>query len=215
MILDNAQVDYWDRAAASKTFTHPLDLTLLARHVAPSASVLDYGCGQGRLCGALLGAGYQQVTGVDYSAAMIAAARQAWPTLRFEVIDAAGLRMPPASVDCVLLFAVLTCIPQDDAQRSLMAELARVLRPGGFLLVSDVLLQDDARSVERYRLGAAQGHPHGVFRTDDGAWVRHHSRAWMDTLFAAFRLLETRNAEITTMNGNRSICTQWVLQKPA
>jgi SAM-dependent methyltransferase len=36
-----------------------------------------------------------------------------------------------ACFDVVLLFAVLTCVPGDEAQHRLIAELHRVLRPGG------------------------------------------------------------------------------------
>ena len=48
MEIDN-QHPYWDRVAETKQFTHPLDLALLQRHVAPTAHVLDYGCGYGRI----------------------------------------------------------------------------------------------------------------------------------------------------------------------
>ena len=44
----DSQVPYWDAAAATKTFTHPLHLPWLdgiSRH----AAILDYGCGYGRI----------------------------------------------------------------------------------------------------------------------------------------------------------------------
>jgi ubiquinone/menaquinone biosynthesis C-methylase UbiE len=46
-----------------------------------------------------------------------------------------GPTIPPQkhSVDLVLLFAVLTCIPLDEDQRDLLREISRVLHPGGLL----------------------------------------------------------------------------------
>lgn len=42
-----------------------------------------------------------------------------------------------------VLFAVLTCIPLDGEQRDLVREISRVLRPGGLLYISDLLLNRD------------------------------------------------------------------------
>jgi SAM-dependent methyltransferase len=212
---DLTQRDYWDAAASTKAFTHPLDLTLLAQHIAPDATILDYGCGQGRLCGELQKAGYAKVVGVDFSEAMVQRARQSWPGMAFAVLDASGRNMPAECVDCVLLFAVLTCIPDDASQRAVVDQLERVLKPGGIVYISDYLLQSDPRSVERYQRSAAQGENLGVFVTDDGARVRHHSAEWLDALFAGFQKLDARDVEVMTMNGHRSGCCQWVLRMPS
>ena len=90
MTIDMTQRDFWDRAATSKTFTHPLNLTLLSEYVATDAVLLDYGCGQGRSCGQLKSAGYSNVTGVDFSPAMIAKARLSYPDISFEVVVDSG-----------------------------------------------------------------------------------------------------------------------------
>ena len=84
----------------TKTFTRPLDLKLQAQHIAPDATILDYGCGHGRLCGELQQAGYGRVVGVDFSKAMIQQAREALPGIDFAVLDASGLNLPAASIDC-------------------------------------------------------------------------------------------------------------------
>ena len=53
------------------------------------------------------------------------------------MVDGATLPFADGQFDAVVLFAVLTCIADDAAQRDLIAELRRVLQPGGLLLVSD------------------------------------------------------------------------------
>ncbi len=78
-------------------------------------------------------------------------ARQGDAGLRFAV-----LTEPPVideengSVDAVLLFAVLTCLPSDVDQLRLLEELKRVLRPGGLLYISDLTLANDERNQRRY-----------------------------------------------------------------
>jgi SAM-dependent methyltransferase len=70
------------------------------------------------------------------------------------------------------LFAVLTCIPCDDAQRNLLREFKRILRPGGLLLISDYPLQTDARNLERYGKFAHEPGGYGTFRLRDRALLR-------------------------------------------
>lgn len=43
----DSQIPYWDCAAATKTFTHPLHLPWLGG-ISKHAAILDYGCGYGR-----------------------------------------------------------------------------------------------------------------------------------------------------------------------
>jgi hypothetical protein len=47
------QTPFWNHAAGTKEFTHPLDHSRFTRRVAPGAHILDFGCGQGRLCAVL------------------------------------------------------------------------------------------------------------------------------------------------------------------
>src|SRR5271165_1641597 len=55
--------------------------------------ILDVGCGTGHLTAKIATNG-AQVTGVDRSAEMIQEAREAYPALRFEVMDARELKFP-------------------------------------------------------------------------------------------------------------------------
>ena len=65
------QVEYWDVAVASKSFTHPIPLSLFREWLPPAARILDYGCGYGRTRFELVEAGYPNVTGIDISREMI------------------------------------------------------------------------------------------------------------------------------------------------
>lgn len=209
------QVDYWDSVGATKTFTHPVNLTWL-EGASRDARVLDYGCGYGRVMAELTEHGFTNVSGVDLSPAMISRGRQSRPDLGFEVLASPPrLAHPSGSFDVVLLFAVLTCIPDDDAQRELVAELVRVLMPGGLLYVSDVVLQEDGRNRDRYVSYAQQyGTPYGVFATGDGAVCRHHHITELRALLKEFDILEERRIDAATMNGHQSTAAQLLARKP-
>jgi SAM-dependent methyltransferase len=99
--------------------------------------ILDLGCGIGRLVAALA-AEAGSVLGLDVSPAMIAEARARHPGLRFETCsggDLAGLG--DASCDLVLAVDVFPYLVQGGLGLAgrMMAECARVLRPGGTLLI--------------------------------------------------------------------------------
>ena len=120
----------------------------------------------------------------------------------FTVNDGRQLPCADASLDAVLLFAVLTCIPCDEAQKNLLGEFKRILRPGGLLLISDYPLQSDARNLERYRQFAAELGEYGRFRLRDGALLRHHRPEWFAELLGGYRLEQSVERDALTMNGN-------------
>jgi SAM-dependent methyltransferase len=211
----DSQTAYWDAAAATKEFTHPLHLPWLDG-IRRNAVILDYGCGYGRTMNALAQQGFGHLSGVDTSPGMISKARRLHPGMRFEV-----LKTPPtlahadASIDMVVLFAVLTCIPGDQTQLALIAELSRVLRPGGALYLSDLLLQDDQRNRDRYARSAERYGTYGVFRTGDGAVCRHHTSDWLtSSLLTGFETVDTRRITVPTMNGHEAAGLQLLARKP-
>lgn len=220
--LDN-QTSYWDAVSATKRFTHPLH-TGWTDPLGRDAAVLDYGCGYGRTMADLARLGFTDLTGVDSSPGMIEQAREQHPTMRFAVLDAPpALPFPDTTFDLVVLFAVLTCIPGDEAQQRLIGELTRVLKPGGTLYISDLLLGEDPRSIERYeRFAATHGSrsgaststvPYGVFETSDGAVCRHHHTDHFPHLLAGLDIQDTSRIPVATMNGNEAAGIQVLARK--
>lgn len=208
-----SQISYWDRVAQQKRFSHPLRLEWLARSLDLRARILDYGCGYGRTLGEMARAGYQQIIGVDFSAAMLARCRQTFPQVSLIRNDGRTLPFESNSLDAVLLFATLTCIPHDEAQRALIAEVERVLRPDGLLYISDLLLNEDARNRQRYERDAEVYGTFGVFALPEGVVVRHHRREWIEELTGTFAQLEYEPFSVVTMNGNTSAAFQYLGRK--
>ncbi len=100
-------------------------------------TALDVGCGDGALASELARRG-AIVTGLDPDPAMIAAQRQAGiegAQLRLVEAKAELLPFPDASFDAVLAVAVLCFVR--DAERAVV-EMARVLKPGGRLVIGEL-----------------------------------------------------------------------------
>jgi hypothetical protein len=108
----------------------------------------------------------------------------------------------------VLRFAVLTCIAADADQRRLIADILRLLGPGGLIYLSDMPLQSDERNRARYDAGAARYGVYGVFETEDGGMLRHHPEPHFDALLAGFEPVERQTIAIRTMNGNPATAVQ-------
>lgn len=107
---------------------------LLARELARGLDVLDVACGEG-YGAALLGQTARAVVGVDISPVAIAHARSSYvrENLRFVEGDALKLPIPDASIDAIVSFETLEHFAEHDR---FLGEAKRVLRPGGFLLIS-------------------------------------------------------------------------------
>lgn len=109
----------------------------LARSLAAGRRVLDAACGEGYGSALLADAGAREVLGVDLGAEAVAHARARYGDragLRFEQADATALdHLPEASFDLVVSFETLEHVA---AQERLLDGFARLLAPGGLLLVS-------------------------------------------------------------------------------
>lgn len=99
--------------------------------------LLDIGCNWGRWCVSAARKGYQPV-GIDPSLTAIRAARHVAQQLnvatRYVVADARYLPFAPQSFDVAFSYSVLQHFYREDVLQTL-AEVARVLRPGGTCLV--------------------------------------------------------------------------------
>ncbi len=130
----------WDEAHALALPVADIERAVLAAVGAAPGWLLDVGAGTGRLL-ELLAPRVERGLGVDASRAMLALARSrlAKPELAHCAVRQADMyRLPlaDASFDTIILQMVLH-YAEDPA--AAMAEAARVLRPGGLLLVVDLL----------------------------------------------------------------------------
>jgi len=205
----NSQYEYWNTSGTQKSFAHPLNLRRVRQWISDEGCILDFGCGYGRVLGELYKEGYDKLIGLDFSPAMIAAARAQYPEIAFEQIQSLTIPLPDASVDGVLLFSVLTCVPTDEGQRELLKEVNRVLNRGGLLYISDLWLQTDERNLTRYERDEQKYGIYGVFDLPEGVTVRHHDPKWIEILTSDFTNVALDEIEVVTMNGNPAKAFQW------
>ena len=105
---------------------------LVAEHLAGAADVLDVGTGEGQLARVAAGAaGARRVVGVDPSRAQLDEARRRGGGPLYMRAEAVGLPVPDGAFDAVLACLVFEHIDGMDAA---IAEVGRVLRPGGRFL---------------------------------------------------------------------------------
>lgn len=96
------------------------------------AKVADVGCGTGWLAPYLAERGLSP-HGVDLSAEMVRVARRDYPDFPFEVGDVRRLPFPDASLAGVVCWYSLMYLAPADRPAA-FRELARVVRPGGYLV---------------------------------------------------------------------------------
>ncbi|MDI3340885.1 MAG: class I SAM-dependent methyltransferase [Sphaerobacter sp.] len=97
-----------------------------------TARVLEIGAGGGFALAALARMGFRRLVGLDLTATSLAATRQRVPAAWLVAADAERLPLRDGSVDVVLTSDVMEHLPDLDRH---LAEVARVLRPGGHYLI--------------------------------------------------------------------------------
>ncbi len=122
--------------------------------VTAGAKALDVGSGVGWVVNELVHAGYR-VDGCDISPTAIEELRRRFPTSEFTQVEIGsdGLPAADASYDLVTILDVTYHIVDDAIWNSAITELARVMRPGGTLIVLDRLgpTTEDAAAHVRFR----------------------------------------------------------------
>jgi SAM-dependent methyltransferase len=140
-------------------------------HLRPGEVVVDLGSGGGLdvfLAARMVGPTGRAI-GIDMTTAMIERARtnaQAGGCTNVEFYQSTidQIPLPDASVDCVISNCVLNLAPDKPA---VFREIARVLKPGGRVAVSDIALKHELPEAVAQSMAAYVGCIAGAIRIDD------------------------------------------------
>src|SRR5579875_427800 len=165
---------------------------LLLELLRPGASILDLGCGDGRLTRALSERGYD-MTGLDGSEAMLAFARERCPNIPYLLGDARGYELPDRFDAVLSTFDALNHVLSGDELASVFRCTHAALKSGGYFAFD--LNREEAypeywprtsAMVEPDMVSIAQGKYNAdlrtaycditLFRLSDGAWSRSDFR---------------------------------------
>ena len=135
----DAVAESYTRLLPDASFEAPTDhgmIEAFVTHVTEGTarSVVDAGCGTGRMTGLLASQGVD-VSGIDVSAGMISVARRTYPELSFGVAELADLPYADGQLGGVFAWYSIIHTPPEDLPR-VFAEFFRVLAPGGHAMLS-------------------------------------------------------------------------------
>jgi ubiquinone/menaquinone biosynthesis C-methylase UbiE len=160
--LANYESDWSVQHYQSETGLRDVETRLLRRYAAPPpARVLELGCGAGRATVGLVALGYE-VTAIDLSWPLLAAAKRRYPELVFLKMDAAQLACSTGSFDIVLFsYNGIDVLSPLETRMECMREAFRVLKRGGIFQLSShnalgTLWSAGAFHLQSYRNFAAE-----------------------------------------------------------
>jgi SAM-dependent methyltransferase len=143
--------DHGQSPAASWSDQMVIDMEIreICKHLEDGQRVLDVGCANGYSTIQFACQKQSAFRGLDYIPEMVEQARirhkQYQPQLKgvveFDVGDIMNLNEPSGSYDCVIVIRVLINLGQRERQFEAIESCARVLKPGGTLLLSEATLQ--------------------------------------------------------------------------
>ena len=139
-----ADVEYWTEMWTELADRQPHDRELrghlphqlrdtFARWVKPGARVLEAGCGLAHFTVAAHALGYR-AEGLDWSEKTIQRCRQLFPDIPWHVGDVRNLKFEDGAFDAV--YSPGVCEHFEEGPARILAEMRRVLRPGGIGVVS-------------------------------------------------------------------------------
>jgi len=130
---------FWDYASAHQagdffSEKHARDIASRLISAASPTSVVDIGCGTGPLVAEFVRRGVK-ATGVDSSPGALDVARQRAPNATFHLGSVASLPITDGTMDSATLIETVEHL-DDETMFAALAEVKRVLRTGGMLLVT-------------------------------------------------------------------------------
>ncbi|MER0398987.1 class I SAM-dependent methyltransferase [Vibrio vulnificus] len=186
----------WNPVANKVQFNLEISTKDLIDHAPISSSILDFGCGYGRISNQLYSLGYRKIVGVDSSEEMINRGGIDFPHLDLRFSNADTLPFPDAKFDVVFTCAVFTCIDQLEKRQRVFDELTRVTKSNGIIYMAEFSSPQSTKFV------SGQGVP---------MW--HSSHHELEKLASKLVIEVSRQTDTNTMTGHKSGASHIIARK--
>lgn len=229
-------VDHYAQAAAHVGLWRSEEM-ILTRVFKPNDTLLELGCGAGRIAFGLHELGYAHILATDYSREMIRRARHLSKLLEYNlplrVCDATDLEFEDNVFDGAIFgFNGLMQIPQAARRKQALSEIFRVIRPGAWFVLTthdraqspdqDFWIQETHHWQQHEQSADLDDFGDRTESTPDGIHFMHvPSMQEMEALFkcVGFRIEVTlMRAQLTqepaAVEAFSDNCRFWVVQKP-
>ena len=206
--------EYWNEIGSIKTFEDPVYIDKLKPLLPTSSSIVEYGCGYGRMLNILKSGGYQNLVGFDFAPNMIARGHRENPDLDLRLLEKSGqIPCNDESVDAVVMSTVLCCMVDREEPAQLMKEIKRVLKTGGIFYLTDFLLCDHPSYEIKYQQGYEEFGERGVYTTSENLTVRHYTSQAILDLLKGFDVQWFEQFDFKTMNENPARTFHTIVRK--
>lgn len=161
-------------------------------------SILDLGCGYGRVLKHCEEQGFNNLTGIDISEKLIERARQNCEQASYyvgEMTNLTGL----GRYDLIMLCGVIEYLVTDSERDKLIDEIKNHLAPRGKVLLETFLLDS---TDDFYLKNQEKGFPYGTIQLKSGLILRHETVSGIDALF--------QNKGFTKCHSKELPFTTWV-----
>lgn len=163
------------------------------------SSILDLGCGYGRVLKHCYDLGFRRITGIDISSKLIERAKRICPQGQFFQGDIKKLN-GVGKFDLVLLCGVIEYLIEDTDREALVYEISKHLTSHGKVLLESFIIDDNEKI---YKKSEKQGYSYGTIVLSSGLTLKHSTVDGIDSLFEkfGFRKLDSKKTEYLTWVG--------------
>ncbi|RJR31404.1 class I SAM-dependent methyltransferase [Candidatus Parcubacteria bacterium] len=148
-ILKKVKQDYC-RIGRVRQNIWPEEKSLLKK-IKNEDSVLDLGCGEGRILPLLKNMKIRYL-GIDNCSVLIRKAQGRFPAVNFKAADITSFKLNE-KFDVILSFAVLHHIPSEDLRLKVLENVKNHLKPGGIVLMTNWRLENFKNKIQAKDLG--------------------------------------------------------------
>lgn len=149
---DASVIDPRDRLGRKNAYITASRTEILLQELATlphGACVLDFGCGTGGITRTLLANGFHAI-GVEISPALLKLGRESTTASPYVLFDGESIPLCDNAIDAAVTYVVLNHIMDNKDLARILAEIHRILRPGGRLLAIEQIRRRDHHDIARH-----------------------------------------------------------------